>query len=387
MADLTGILIETLSVSGALLLKVFGAERFETQRLTRTATELRDVSLRQTLVGRWFQMLLGLFETAGPALVFAGGGWLIVRGNVELGTVVACVTVLRRLYQPASQLANVHVDVVTSYAYFERIFSILDMQTSIADAPDARPLVVTDGAIEFRGVSFSYGRGDAVALSDIDLTIAGGTTLAVIGASGAGKSTLAALLPRLHDPTRGAVCIDGQDIRRVTLASLRAPIAAVSQETYLFHGTVGDNLRYAKPDATPAELEAAARAAQIHDVIAALPNGFDTLVGDRGYQLSGGERQRLAIARAMLKNPRILILDEATSALDSTNESLVQAALEPLLRGRTSLVIAHRLSTVVRADLIVVLQDGRIVERGTHTELLAKNGIYAEFCRVQFVGQ
>jgi ATP-binding cassette, subfamily B, bacterial len=385
LAELTGILVETLSVSGALLMKVFGAERFESARLERTATNLMNLSLRQTLVGRWFQMLLGLFEAAGPAMIFAGGGWLIIRGRIELGTVIAFVAVLRRLYQPASQLANVHVDVVTSYAYFERIFSVLDLKPSITDAPGAAPIDSPCGKIEFRRVAFSYGRGKEPALKDISLTVEPGQSVAVVGASGSGKSTLAGLVPRLYDPTEGTVLFDERDLKTITLRSLRSYIAVVLQETYLFHGTVIDNLLYAKPEATPAEVESAARAAQIHDFISALPDRYNTIVGERGYQLSGGERQRVALARAILKNPRVLILDEATSALDSTNEQLVQTAIEPLLRGRTSLVIAHRLSTIAHADLIVVLKSGCIVERGTHEELWRANGEYAEFFRRQSI--
>jgi len=372
LAELTGILVETLSVSGALLMKVFGAEKFESARLKKTATNLMDISLRQTLVGRWFQMLLGLFEAAGPAMIFAGGGWLIINGQVQLGTVIAFVAVLRRLYQPATQLANVHVDVVTSYAYFERIFSVLDMEPSITNAPGATSIDSPRGKIEFRHVSFSYGRGKELALRDISLTMEPGHSVAIVGASGSGKSTLAGLVPRLYDPTEGAVLLDGRDLRTITQQSLRSHIAVVLQETYLFHGTV-------------LEVEAAARTAQIHEFIAALPDGYNTIVGERGYQLSGGERQRVAIARAILKNPRILILDEATSSLDSTNEKLVQAAIEPLLRNRTSLVIAHRLSTIAGANLIVVLKEGSIVERGTHDELLRLNSEYAEFFRRQSI--
>jgi ATP-binding cassette subfamily B protein len=385
MAELTGILAETLSISGALLLKVFGAERFEAERLERSAVDLMQVSLRQTLVGRWFQMLLGLFETAGPALVFAAGGWLIIRGQIGLGTVVAFVTVLRRLYQPASQLAGVHVDLVTSYAYFDRVFSVLDLRPAIADAPDATSIGAPRGLLEFRGVSFSYGRGDAPALDRLDLVIQPGQSVAIVGPSGAGKSTLAALVPRLYDPTSGSVRLDGRDLRTITLSSLRSHIAVVLQDTYLFHGTILANLRYSRPDATRAAVEAAARAAQIHEVVTALPDGYDTIVGDRGYQLSGGERQRLAIARAILRDPRILILDEATSALDAENEALIQAALEPLFEGRTCLIIAHRWSTIVRADVIVVLDKGRISARGTHEDLLRRSPEYAELFRRQLV--
>ncbi len=389
LAELTGILAETLSVSGALLLKVFGTEDLETERLRGKATELKNLSLQGTLVGRWFQMLLGLFENAGPALVFAGGGWLIIHGHMQLGTVVAFVTLLKRLYNPASQLAGVHVDLVTSYAYFDRIFAVLDLEPAIKDSPEAKPLVAAQGRLTFRGVSFSYGaatsEGDTPpALVDIDVDIAPGQSVALVGPSGAGKSTLVSLVPRLYDPTVGEILLDGQDLRTLQVKSLRSHIGVVLQETYLFHASIGENLRYARPGATAGEIEAAARAAQIHDYIAGLPSGYDTLVGERGYRLSGGERQRLAIARAILKDPRILILDEATSALDSSNEVLVQAALEPLLAGRTSLVIAHRLSTIRKADLILVLDRGRIVERGNHAELLASGGLYAKLHREQF---
>jgi ATP-binding cassette subfamily B protein len=385
MADLTGILVETLSVSGALLLKVFGAEKLEAARLDRAAADLMETSLRQTLVGRWFQLLLGLFESAGPAVLFAAGGWLIIRGQLGLGTVVAFVTVLRRLYQPASQLAGVHVDVMTSYAYFERVFSVLDLEPSIADAPNATPLVAASGSIEFRHVWLSYGRGSDHALADITFSVEPGHSVAIVGASGAGKSTLASLVPRLYDPTSGAVLIDGRDARTITLASLRSRIAVVLQDTYLFHASIADNLRYGRPEATDAELQAATRATQIHDFICQLPDSYDTVVGNRGYHLSGGERQRIAIARAMLRDPRILILDEATSALDSANEALVQLALAPLLAGRTSLVIAHRLSTVMGAGEIIVLEHGRIAARGDHRALLRQSRVYSELFQQQMI--
>jgi ATP-binding cassette subfamily B protein len=385
MAEMTGILMETLSVSGALLLKVFGTEKVEAERLRGKASEVMNLSLQQTLVGRWFNMLMGLFETLGPAMVFGVGGWLVIHGQLKLGTIVAFVTLLKRLYSPASDLANVHIDVVTSYAYFERIFAVLDMEPAIRDAPDAVVLSAPRGEVRFEHVTFSYGAaGDEPVLEDIHLHVPAGTCVALVGPSGAGKSTLAALVSRLYDPSAGAVSVDGHDLRQLEVRSLRACIGVVTQDTYLFNATILENLRYARPEASAAEVEAAARQAQIHEFIAGLPEGYDTKVGDRGYRLSGGERQRLAIARAILKDPRILILDEATSALDSTNEALIQAAFDSLLKDRTSLVIAHRLSTIRKADMIVAMERGRIVERGTHEALLAANGLYARLYREQF---
>jgi ATP-binding cassette, subfamily B, bacterial len=382
MAELTGILMETLSVSGVLLIKVFGARKRETRRLREKALEVQAASLRQNLVGRWFQMLMKLFEDLGPAAVYAVGGYLVITGELGLGTVLAFVTLLKKLYSPAADLAGVHVDVVTSYGYFERVLSVLDLEPAIKNAPHALALEDVKGALTFEDVSFAYAESEAT-LSNINLEIAPGESVAVVGPSGAGKSTLAALTLRLYDPTSGRILLDGHDYRDIKLKTLREHIAVVSQETYLFHASIADNLRYARPEASLDELKAAARAAQIDDFVSGLPQGYDTLVGERGYRLSGGERQRIAIARAILADPKILILDEATSALDSTNERLIQAALEPLLAGRTSLIIAHRLSTIQKANRIVSIDQGRIVEVGSHHALLERRGLYARLYEQQ----
>jgi ATP-binding cassette subfamily B protein len=323
-------------------------------------------------------VLTGLFETVGPAVILGVGSYFVISGRShDLGSLMAFVAALKRLYSPAAGLAGVHLELLTSYAYFERVFRVLDADPLVKDAPDAIVLPRALGRIEFENVAFTFEDAEEHALRDISLVVEPGECIALVGPSGAGKSTLARLVPRLADPTSGRVRLDGHDLRRLELKSLRSHIAVVTQETYLFHASVQDNLRYARPDATLAEIEAACQAAQIHTLIAGLPEGYETLVGERGYRMSGGERQRLAIARALLKNPRILILDEATSNLDAVNEALVQSALELLLRGRTSLVIAHRLTTVRGADRIVVLEGGRITETGRFEALVAQGGLFS----------
>ena len=381
-SELTGMLTETLSVSGALLVKVFGRERTEVQRFSEKLHELKRLSLEQSLVGRWFQMVLGLFESIGPALAFAVGGALVIRGHLQLGTVVAFVTVLKRLYGPASQLASAHVDLKTSYAYFDRIFAVMDRTPEIRNSADAfvPPRIIGD--VEFRNVSLAYDDAGDV-LSNVNLTVPAGATIGIVGPSGAGKTSLVSLVMRLYDPTAGAVLVDGIDVRDLQIEALRDRIAVVTQDTFLLNVSVLENLRYAKPSAAKMEIEDAARRAQIHDVIADLPQGYETVVGERGYRFSAGERQRLAIARAILKNPKILILDEATSALDVGSEQDVQEALTPLMRGRTSFVIAHRLTTVRDADCIVVMKHGRIAEVGSHDQLLANGELYAWMWRGQ----
>jgi ATP-binding cassette subfamily B protein len=386
-ADLSAIMQETLNISGFVLMKAFGREAFEKRRFVDKNRELMDVQIRASMLGRWFRMLLQVFEALGPALVYLAGGYLVISGEMSLGTVVAFVFLLARLYGPISQLANVHVEIMGSLALFERIFEYLDFVPDIADAPNARPLPSpVRGAVAFRDVSFEYVPGRK-ALEEVSFEALPGELVALVGPSGAGKTTITYLIPRFYDVTTGRVEIDGRDVRDVTVKSLRDNMGVVTQETYLFNASVRENLRYARTDATDEEIERACHAARLDDFIAQLPNGYDTNVGERGYRLSGGEKQRLAIARVLLKNPRILLLDEATSSLDSETEAQIQAALGPLLEGRTTFAIAHRLSTVLSADKLLVLDDGRLVEIGTHRELLAMGGLYARLYEIQFKPQ
>jgi len=384
--EIESITQETLSISGITLIKTFVREAFEKRRFYDVGTDLMDLEIRLAMVGRWFIAAITAMVIIGPALVWLAGGYFAIKAGLSVGTIVAFVAFLSRLYGPASALAGVQVQIVSALAVFERIFEYLDMQPEGAEKPAALVLGAVRGQVAFEDVHFSY-TPERTALNGISFSIEPGQMAAFVGPSGAGKTTITQLVPRFYDPQTGVVRIDGHDVRDVTLASLRDNVGIVTQETYLFHDTIGSNLRYAKMDATDADVIAAARAANIHDFIASLPDGYDTIVGERGHKLSGGERQRLAIARVLLKNPRILILDEATSALDSNNEALIQAALVPLMAGRTSLVIAHRLSTILSADIVFVVEAGRIAESGTHAALLARNGAYAALYYKQFRDQ
>jgi ATP-binding cassette subfamily B protein len=402
-AAMNATMTERFNVSGAMLVKLFGRADTERHEFGAKAGRVRDIGVRSAMYSRFFFAALGLVAAVGAALVYWVGAQQVISGTIELGVLVAMAAYVTRIYGPLTNLTNARVDVLLAFVSFERVFELLDTPRLIDDAPGAIDLVDPVGRVELDDVWFRYPAAADVSLSSLegdgvtglalderpsDVILQGitaslepGTTVALVGPSGAGKSTLASLVPRLYDVTAGAVRIDGHDVRTLTQESLRAAIGVVSQDPHLFHASIGENLRYARPEATDDELVAACRAAQIHDVIAQLPDGYATVVGERGYRLSGGEKQRVAIARVLLKDPAVVILDEATSHLDAENEVAVQQALATALAGRTALVIAHRLSTVQDADEILVLDEWRIVQRGTHAKLLATGGLYADLYR------
>src|SRR5713226_4848259 len=429
MASLTAMMQETLSVSGILLSKTFGRQKYAQQRFEKENQKLTNLEVRQQMIGRWFFMFVGTFFSITPAIVYLVAGLQIINNPlhtaITLGSIVAFTTLQSRLFFPIGQLLNVQVEIQGALALFDRIFEYLDLPIEIKDKPNALQLSPNDvsGKVTFNSVSFTYKRDESSVLSDLNgkvgngkgddgsakrpispeplaisteepvsritlnnvsFEIKPGQLAALVGPSGAGKTTITYLVPRLYDVDSGSVEIDGHNVKDIALSSLGELIGVVTQETYLFHASIRENLLYARTDATDEEIIAAAKAAAIHDRIMELDDGYDTLVGERGFKLSGGEKQRVAIARVILKNPRILILDEATSALDTHSERLIQAALEPLMKNRTTLAIAHRLSTILAADVILVVDKGEIVERGTHEELLEKNGLYARLYNEQF---
>ncbi len=422
-AQMNAMMNETLNIGGALLVKLFGRRELEVERFGRRATQVRDLGVQRALLGSVFTAIIGLIGAVGTALVYGLGGYFVIQGAFTIGTIVAFGAYLGRLYGALQGLSNAPVAFATSMVSFERVFEVIDLPVDIAEKPDAVALQDVAGEIVFDAVSFCYERGDekllsdvprygsmdsvtavlsgeqagardegtvprgqarGMALEDVSFRAAPGQLVALVGPSGAGKTTLTYLIPRLYDPDAGSIRIDGHDLRDLTLESLSAQIGMVTQETYLFHDTIRTNLQYARLDASQGELEAACRVANIHDFIQALPDGYDTIVGERGYRLSGGEKQRIALARVILKDPRILVLDEATSSLDSESEALIQDALGKVMAHRTSIVIAHRLSTILSADVILVMDRGRIVERGNHATLLAQGGLYAHLYQTQF---
>ena len=425
-AQMNAMLQETLNIGGVLLVKLFGRTRQENERMRERAGTVRDLGIQRAVMGSFFMVIIGSISAVGSALVYGLGGYFVISGSFTIGTIVAFGSYLGMLYSALQSLANAPVEFATSVVSFERVFEVIDLPLEISDQPGAKVLQSSQGDLVFEDVSFHYevneegllaeverfGRLDSIkatlsgsekvknenaapahsqareaALEGIQFHVRPGQLAALVGPSGAGKTTLTYLIPRLYDPTSGRILLDGSDLRDITLESLTAQIGMVTQETHLFHDTIRTNLLYARLNATQDELEAACRAANLHEFIHDLPEGYDTVVGERGYRLSGGEKQRMALARVILKDPRILVLDEATSSLDSESEALIQDALKRVMAGRTSIVIAHRLSTILAADLILVMDRGQIVERGTHAELLGQNGLYAQLYHTQFRDQ
>ncbi len=421
-AQMNAMMNETLNIGGALLVKLFGRKDLEVERFGSRAIQVRNAGIDRTMVGSVFMGIIGLVTAVGTALVYGFGGYFVIRGQMTVGLIVAFGSYLAGLYSAFQALANAPVDFATSVVSFERVFEVIDLPTEIAEKANPINLQAVKGEIVFDDVTFCYQKGDEHFLSDVrrygsmdsvaavfsgedadthteenhqsqargnalehvSFRVAPGQLTALVGPSGAGKTTLTYLIPRLYDPSSGRILLDGHDLRDVTLDSLSAQIGMVTQETYLFHDTIRTNLLYSKLDASQEELNRACQAANIHHFISDLPNGYDTVVGERGYRLSGGEKQRIALARVLLKDPRILVLDEATSSLDSESEALIQEALQRVMSNRTSIVIAHRLSTILAADQILVIDRGGVVERGTHQELLAQKGLYAQLYKKQF---
>ena len=378
---------ETLSVSGAMLVKTFGRQEHEAGRFRESSQKLRALSIRRMMAGRWFNMGTALFGGIAPAFIYWYGGRAVVGGSLQIETVVAFALITSSVFQPFASITRINTTLLSSLALFERIFEYLDMPVEVDEAEDALTPPRLDGGVRFDNVTFSYGEGLPPALDGITLDVLPGQMAALVGPSGAGKTTTTYLVQRFYDPQEGSVTVDGHDLRGITLDSVARTVGAVMQETYLFHTTLEENIRYGNLDATHEEVEAAANAGGLRELIERLPEGLDTVVGERGYRLSGGEQQRVSIARAILSDPPILILDEATASLDSRLEREIRQSMQQLAHGRTTLVIAHRLSTVVAADVIFVFDEGHIVERGRHDELLAHEGLYASLYREQFLGE
>jgi ATP-binding cassette subfamily B protein len=401
-ASMNNTVVERFNVAGALVVKLFGSPDAERDHFAGRAGRVRDIGVTTAMYARVLFVALGFVTAVGTAIVYFVGGHLVISDVISIGTIAAFVVYVGQIYQPLTQLTNARVDVMTAIVSFERVFEVLDFPALITDRPDARVLDAPEGRVTFEHVWFRHPSAaessiasleegvvvpdddpGAWILQDVTLEVAPGELVALVGPSGAGKTTTALLVPRIHEVVEGRVCVDGHDVRDLTLDSLRGAVGMVMQDPHLFHESIRANLRFARPDATDAEIEDACRRARIHDLVASLPDGYDTVVGERGYRMSGGEKQRLAIARMLLKDPAVVILDEATSHLDAESELAIQRALADALAGRTALVIAHRLSTIVAADRIVVLDGGRVVEQGRHEELLAAGGLYSDLYRTQ----